>query len=449
MPCDLLLHRQLRSLLNVDEPYFSTEKNKVTVRVTTEAQSKLLLGTNSLGMKNVEPKVEARYNTRVGTMLLDRLRVEDEPNEVLCECIQDILTTQKHNVLDVKIYERKSTKTRKNLRIAKVTFGQQTIPQYMKVGVKRISIQEEFPKPMQCKICLRFEHTYKRCPSKDELNSQRCFRCGKEEHDEDTCTIVECYNCGGSHHAFSRECSYYKYFQEALIRSREHGISLKDAKSDMREDGIVLTRSLYSAKLKHNTSSPTKRKNPVSSSKESVSLQNVNKISTQNRFTVLEDDEISADDTQHLHSISPPITPPVQSNMTQSNSKRFSPSKTSPDAEVPPTSLPEYETIEKQLMELDGPPENSKRALGDSPSDESNAPIKKLMKKPLKEAVSVSITSNLLPVPLTKNTPNTSKEVVSVRQKSLIHDYPMPPLSKKGQPVSPSSSKTQKEKIKE
>ena len=37
IPCDLLLHRQLKSLLNADEPYFSTGKNKVTARVTSEA----------------------------------------------------------------------------------------------------------------------------------------------------------------------------------------------------------------------------------------------------------------------------------------------------------------------------------------------------------------------------------------------------------------------------
>ena len=182
-------------------------------------------------------------------MLLNRLRVDDEPNDMLFECIKDILTTQKHNVLDVTIYDRKSTKTRKNLRIAKVALGQQTIPRHMKVGVKRISIQEKFPKAMQCKICLKLEHTYKRCLDKDNLNYQRCFRCGKDEHDENDCTILECYNCGGSHHAFSRECSYYKFYQEALIRSREHLMSLKDAKNDMREDGIILTRSLYSTKI--------------------------------------------------------------------------------------------------------------------------------------------------------------------------------------------------------
>ena len=392
MPCDLLLHRQLRSLLNVDEPYFSTEKNKVTIRVTTEAQSKLLLETNSLCMKVVEPKVEARYNTRVGTMLLDRLRVEDESNEVLCDCIKDILTSQKHNVLDVKIYERQSTRTKKNLRIAKVTFGQQTIPRHMKVGVKRISIQEEFPKPMQCRICLRFEHTHKRCPNREDVNSKRCFRCGKEGHDANICTDVECYNCGGLHHAFSRECFHYKYYQEALVRSREHGISIRDAKRDMKEDGITLTRSLYTTRLKQNNiSSPSKRKSQVSASttnqsspKKSTPLQNENEISTQNRYSILEDREIYEDATQY---ISPPKTPPAQSVLSHPKSRESSPSKTSHYSEKPNkmnhsnnleiSTTPDFEAMEKQLMELDGVTEYSKRTRGDSPSNESNEPVKK------------------------------------------------------------------------
>ena len=472
MPSDLLLHTQLRKLLNVDEPYFSVEKNKVTVRVATEAQSKLLLETNSLCMKNVEPKVEARYNTRIGTMLLDRLRVDNEPNEVLCECINDILTAQKHNVLDVKIYERTSTKTRKNLRIAKVTFGQQTIPHYMKVGVKKISIQEDFPKPMQCRICLKFEHTHKRCPNKEDLKEKRCFKCGKEGHDDDVCAVIECYNCGGSHHAFSRECSYYKYYQEALIRSREHGISLRDAKIDMREDGIILKRSSYSSKLKHTSiNSLSKEKNKVPHPfKRSVSLENVNRISVQNRYSILDDDEICTDNTQHLPNILPPATPPVQSDKAPVSSKISSPPRTSHNLEATndvnskepqevPT-IPEYETIEKQLMELDGTPEYTKRALADSSSDESNAPVKKQMKETLKEAVSISGTKELLPVPLDKSTPKeilsvrrkdvpkASGEIIPVKCKSLIHDYPMPPSSNQKQIENIKVSKQEKKNTK-
>ena len=79
---------------------------------------------------------------------------------------------------------------KKKLRIAKVTFGQQTIPHYMKVGVKKISIQEELPKPMQCRICLKFEHTHKRCPNKEDLKEKRCFKCGKEGHHDDVALLL-------------------------------------------------------------------------------------------------------------------------------------------------------------------------------------------------------------------------------------------------------------------
>ena len=49
--------------------------------------------------------------------------------------------------------------------------------------------------------------------------------------------------------------------------------------------------------------------------------------------------------------------------------------------------------MEKQLMELEGTPECGTRTLGHSPSDEGNAPMKKQMKEPLKEAFSISETS--------------------------------------------------------
>ena len=127
-PCDLLLHKQLSSWLDTEEHHFSIENNKVTVRVASEEQSKLLLATNNLCSKEVSPKVEEKFNTRVGTMLLDRLRIGNESNAVFCECIEDIPTLQNHNVSHVHIYERFSTKTDRNIKIAKIIFNQQTIP---------------------------------------------------------------------------------------------------------------------------------------------------------------------------------------------------------------------------------------------------------------------------------------------------------------------------------
>ena len=53
----------------------------------------------------------------------------------------------------------------------------------------------------------------------------------------------------------------------------------------------------------------------------------------------------------------------------------------------------------------------------------------------MKEAASISETSSLLPVLLGKKSPNISNEIVSVRHKSLIHDYPMPPSGNKSHPT--------------
>ena len=165
-----------------------------------------------------------------------RLRVENDSNESICEIIKEILEDQKHSIKSVNIYERRSRKIEKNLKIAKIVFAQQTIPNSVKIGNKKIPIREEYPKPMQCRVCLKYEHTARRCRS---LATQRCFKCGSIDHTSDNCgNSFKCFNCSGSHHAFARECIFYKYHQEALTRSRRYDITIKEAKEDMKEEGL-------------------------------------------------------------------------------------------------------------------------------------------------------------------------------------------------------------------
>ena len=354
-PCDLLLHQQLSSLLHTQEPHFSVENNKITVRVASEAQSELLLSTNKLCSKEVSPKVEEKFNTRVGTMLLDRLGIGDESNEVLCKCIKEILMSQNHNVSHVYIYERWSSRIKRNIKIAKVTFNQQSIPKFMKVGVKRISIQEELPKPMQCKICLKFGHTSNRCINKSNPEYNRCFKCGTQKHDDD-CDLTACFNCGGPHHAFSRECPHFKYHQEALLRSYRHGISLRDAKSDMKDDGIVLNVLTYAGKVGQD--STTKSKPEMrSTSKEKPDED----VSVQNRFAVLERNDMDTAESEE-----PASTIPHSSSIRSSSS----PNKNPIPVSVTRTKAPD---IELQLKQLDGPSESSKRPYEHNTSDEKDS----------------------------------------------------------------------------
>jgi hypothetical protein len=63
-------------------------------------------------------------------------------------------------------------------------------------------------KPVQCYICLKYNHIAKYC----KIKQQVCARCG-DNHRMDQCTVasdaVKCYNCKGNHLATSNDCSHY------------------------------------------------------------------------------------------------------------------------------------------------------------------------------------------------------------------------------------------------
>jgi hypothetical protein len=64
-------------------------------------------------------------------------------------------------------------------------------------------------KPVQCFICLKYNHVAKYCKTKQQV----CARCG-DNHRMDQCTVasdaVKCYNCKGNHIATSNDCSLYR-----------------------------------------------------------------------------------------------------------------------------------------------------------------------------------------------------------------------------------------------
>ena len=71
-------------------------------------------------------------------------------------------------------------------------------------------------KPVQCYICLKYNHIAKYCKTKQQV----CARCG-DNHRIDQCTVasdaVKCYNCKGNHLATSNDCSHYRE-QETRIQ---------------------------------------------------------------------------------------------------------------------------------------------------------------------------------------------------------------------------------------
>ncbi|CAF1382748.1 unnamed protein product [Rotaria sp. Silwood1] len=64
-------------------------------------------------------------------------------------------------------------------------------------------------KPVQCYICLKYNHVAKYCKTKQQI----CARCGETHHIEQCSAgsdVVKCCNCKGSHLATSNECATYK-----------------------------------------------------------------------------------------------------------------------------------------------------------------------------------------------------------------------------------------------
>jgi len=71
-------------------------------------------------------------------------------------------------------------------------------------------------KPVQCYICLKYNHVAKYCKTKQQI----CGRCG-DNHRMDQCNVasdaVKCYNCKGNHIATSNECPQYKEQEKKML----------------------------------------------------------------------------------------------------------------------------------------------------------------------------------------------------------------------------------------
>ena len=399
IPSDFVIYRSLKSILNTENVNFSVDRNKITVKAETESQSNLLLTIRKIGNKEFIPTDKTQYNCRSGTMLLDRLRLgKDESNYFIAEGIKEILTDQHHKVNDVQIYEKTSFRTTENIKIARIVFGQQTIPSFMKVGNKKIQIREELPRPFHCRKCLKFGHTKKYCKDETAL----CYTCGQQYHGESCDKPLSCFNCGDTHHAFSWDCRFFKYHQKVLIRSLRYGISIRDAKQDLREEGISLSNPSYS-----------------SIARTSQTNQEHQTVPTSNRFSSLNETDESSDasesntsETYEGASVRP---------KKQRSSKKSKQSKS-------------METdLESQLKEICGTPLQTKRVLSPDTSSVNplldNPPSKKYQKKVSPNSSQETIVFEEKKNPPKTSTPSQQPEVKKPSLKkplSLIHDYPMP-----------------------
>ena len=160
-PSDISTYRTLKNLLLTENSRFPIYKNKLTVKAMTKIESEVLLDTKFFGNKTVTPSDKTQYTVRTGTMLIERLRLGNDENDgFISEAIKEILIDQKQNVQNIEVYD-KINRNRINMKLARVVFAQKTVPGFMKVGYKKISIWQGLPTPMICKYCQKYGYTFK------------------------------------------------------------------------------------------------------------------------------------------------------------------------------------------------------------------------------------------------------------------------------------------------
>lgn len=83
-------------------------------------------------------------------------------------------------------------------------------------------------KPMHCRKCQHYGHTYRKCKSIEE----RCQNCSQNSHSAKECNsdVICCFNCRGSHSSGSRTCPVYIKELEILRIQKEEGVSIPRAR---------------------------------------------------------------------------------------------------------------------------------------------------------------------------------------------------------------------------
>ena len=296
------------------------DKNSWIIRTTCKEQSEKFLKIKEINGTQVSVTAHAEMNSVYGTMLLFR---EDEEDEDRC---RRILEKRHENVEEVKLI----TLPRNNTKIAKIKFKGNELPEKMFMGGRRRDVKPYIPKPNQCHKCSKFGHFKEHCRNEKPA----CFYCAGHDHEPKwQCGNNEkCINCTGNHHSRSQKCSHYVYNAQVRHLQLRTGMSVRDAKEELRERGILdpFRRNTFATAAKGTSAS--QRDNSQTSASQSDNSQTLNEeemeltqafqtetdtqageeeitttLETKNRFEGMEEeslDEGSSEEATHDTSIS-------------------------------------------------------------------------------------------------------------------------------------------------
>merc|ERR1711915_513840 len=125
--------------------------------------------------------------------------------------------------------------------------------------------------------------------------------CGSEEHTTQwNCSDPKCVNCGQNHHARSKECMYYIYNTELKLLQERTGMSIKEAKLELKVRGIQdpakkntyssITKTTNEIKIhadKHNGACKYKSQDQINALQEKTKIVTNKEMGTNDTDTIL------------------------------------------------------------------------------------------------------------------------------------------------------------------
>ena len=279
-----------------DMSFRPIQPNEWLIQTTTKAQSDIYQSLNDIEGIEVSVKKHDTLNSIQGTVILPDIEDEDNlPNKAL---LLDSLQKRYSNVQDLEIYEipSKNSSSSRKLKIGKIKFEGQTLPDKIKIQGQSRELRPFIPKPLQCKMCSKYGHSEKRCYGKPV-----CAFCSSEDHmTKWNCGTPKCVNCGSEHHARSKQCAFYTYNTELKLLVDRTGMSFKEARLELKARGFQdpARNPLFKAKVKNIVSEKAlniykETLIPVSNSKtEKIPVNRTNSktkepVATSNFFDIL------------------------------------------------------------------------------------------------------------------------------------------------------------------
>ena len=281
--------------------------NEWLIEATTKNQSEMFQSLSNLEGIEVNIKKHDTLNSIQGTVVLPSIDDENEnPDKYI---LLDSLKKRYDNVEDVEVYEVPNKKyPGRPLRLAKIKFEGQSLPQKIKIQGQNREVRPYVPKPVQCLSCSKFGHSAKKCRS-----TPVCAFCSSLDHSTKwNCGTPKCVNCGLEHHARSKECTFYIYNTELKLLVSRTGMSFREAKLELKARGFKdpAKNPLYKSKVRNIVSQNVLEKyneyvnkqstNIKSSKKPNISSNENEQVVTENFFGVLStiDVEIHREDLQ-------------------------------------------------------------------------------------------------------------------------------------------------------